>query len=166
MRILSVLLLLVFSASAVANSTGAWYDPEQDGHGISLFDIPAGQVFWWFTYHPEFGQTWLMSSVETGTDFVVYRPLASDFPTAADFRVGEPLGTVQLLDLADGTKLMRWDLLVEAQTCESLYGPVPPGPRDPRCLDEDRNFIPDRVLQEGFDEVGEASLIRLTPAIQ
>lgn len=163
---LIMILAWALAGSAVANSTGAWFDPEQEGHGVSLFDMgERGKVFWWYTYHPVFGQTWLMSSVETGDEFVMYRPLSSQFPTAEDADIGEPIGTVALTPQKDGF-LMEWDLLVEPQTCRSLYGPLPPGPIDPRCLDEDRRYVADRVLREGLDEQGTADLIRLTPAIQ
>lgn len=161
-----MILAWAFAGSAMANSTGAWFDPEQNGHGINLIDMgERGKVFWWYTYHPAFGQLWLLSTVETGNEFLVHRPTARRFPTDPRFSVGEPIGTVELTPQETGF-LMEWDLLVEPQTCLSLYGPVPPGPRDPRCLNELNQFVPDRILREGLDEQGQANLIRLTPAVQ
>lgn len=163
------LLALSLSIAASANDTGAWFDPEQDGHGISLFEFERDgemtRVFWWYAHHPTFGQTWLMSSVERGDVFVLYRPTAAAFPTSDDITVGTPIGTAELVKTADGTFVFVWDLLAEDVTCEDKYGPVPPGPRDPACLDEENRFVPDRVLVEGgFDYQGTARLRRLTPA--
>jgi len=34
--------------------TGAWYDPEQSGHGIFIEVLPGNQMLaWWFTFNPE-----------------------------------------------------------------------------------------------------------------
>jgi plastocyanin len=34
--------------------TGAWYDPEQSGHGILIEVLPGNQLLaWWFTFNPE-----------------------------------------------------------------------------------------------------------------
>lgn len=164
-KFLALMFAVVFAAPVLANSTGVWFDAEQDGHGISLFDIPAGKVFWWFTYHPEFGQTWLMSDVSDSGDFVVFRPLADQFPTAPNVSIGEPVGTVTLSPQDDGF-LMEWDLFVEPFTCRDRWGPVPPGPLDPRCRDSEGRFDGNIVLRAGIDEQGSANLIRLTPAVQ
>lgn len=158
------LLALSLSVVATANDSGVWFDPEQDGHGITLHQWEDNRLFYWYTHHPVFGQTWLMSSVEQGDEFVLYRPTASAFPTAEDVTVGTEIGVATLVKAEDGTFVFVWDLLAEDVTCEDKYGLVPPGPRDPACLDENRNFVPDRVLVEGgFDYKGTAALERLTP---
>jgi hypothetical protein len=34
--------------------TGAWYDPEQSGHGIFIEVLPGNQMLaWWFTFNPD-----------------------------------------------------------------------------------------------------------------
>lgn len=153
---------LMFTVNSVANDTGAWFDPEQDGHGITLVETPNGDVFWWYAYDAELGQVWFISSVEQGEDFVVYRPRARTFPTAEDFEVGEAVGTVRLDRRVNGTIRMTWDLL-EAKTCTEIYGPTPPGPLDPRCRDENGGFDSDALIVTGVDSEGQADLIRLTP---
>ena len=37
-----------------AGFTGAWYDPEQAGHGIFIEVLPGNQMLaWWFTFNPD-----------------------------------------------------------------------------------------------------------------
>jgi plastocyanin len=39
--------------------TGAWYDPNQSGHGIFLEVLPNHQILaWWFTFAPDGTQAW------------------------------------------------------------------------------------------------------------
>ena len=42
-----------------AGFTGAWYDPNQSGHGIFLEVLPNNQILaWWFTFAPDGTQAW------------------------------------------------------------------------------------------------------------
>lgn len=162
-RVLAGLFLVLFSFNTFANDTGAWHDPTQDGHGISLHEFDGNRLFWWFANHSTFGQTWLMSSVETSENFVLYRPTSNAFPVGASVDVGDPVGTATMVKLNSGELLFQWDILVEGQTCADLYGMVPAGPLDPRCRDEEDRFTPSRVLVEEFNEEGSARFQRLTP---
>jgi hypothetical protein len=37
-----------------AGFTGAWYDPNQSGHGIFIEVLPGSQMLaWWFTFNPD-----------------------------------------------------------------------------------------------------------------
>ena len=39
--------------------TGAWYDPQQSGHGIFVEVLPDNQILaWWFTFTPDGQQAW------------------------------------------------------------------------------------------------------------
>ncbi|HKE49188.1 MAG TPA: plastocyanin/azurin family copper-binding protein [Rhodanobacteraceae bacterium] len=39
--------------------TGAWYDPQQSGHGIFIEVLPNNQILaWWFTFTPDGQQAW------------------------------------------------------------------------------------------------------------
>lgn len=39
--------------------TGAWYDPQQAGHGLFLEVLPDGRLLaWWFTFAPDGTQSW------------------------------------------------------------------------------------------------------------
>ena len=39
--------------------TGAWYDPNQSGHGIFIEVLPNSQILaWWFTFAPDGTQAW------------------------------------------------------------------------------------------------------------
>lgn len=164
------LIALLFSFNVVANDTGAWFDPAQDGHGISLYEWNEGRVFWWFTFDEDGERNFFFSSVEEGEDFLLYAPTVEnpDFPTGAELVAGEPIGTATLVELEAGGFLFTWDLLVEEVTCGDKYGPVPFGPWDPACvyIDEngERRFDGDRVLVEDYDEQGSARFVRLTPA--
>jgi len=41
------------------NYTGAWYDPNQSGHGLFLDQLADGRlVAWWFTFDPAGAQAW------------------------------------------------------------------------------------------------------------
>lgn len=169
MKFLTLIFATLFSVGVFANDTGAWYDPEQDGHGISMYEFlhdgESVRVFWWFAHERDDSQVWFMSSVESGNDFVLYLPLAKKptFPTGTEVPAGEPVGTVTLGEMATGEMLFTWDILVEDVTCLDLYGPTPPGPLDPRCKDENGSFSGSVVLQEGFDEQGSSRFVRLTP---
>ena len=160
------LLLCLVSFGAIANDTGAWFDPAQDGHGITLYEWDEGRVFWWFTFNEDGKRNFLVSSVETGEEFLLYAPTVTspDFPTGAEVVAGEPIGTATLVALEAGGFLFTWDILVEEVTCADKYGPVPPGPLDPACRAEDGRFAGSRVLVEGYDEQGTARFVRLTPA--
>ena len=162
MRTLLALLFLSFATTSAANNTNVWFDPEQDGHGVTLFEWDENRVFYWYAHHPAFGQLWFLSSVESGDDFVLFRPTAPAFPTSDQISLGLPVGTATLVETEEGLSF-SWNLFVEEVTCGSLYGPVPPGPLDPRCQDESLRFVPTRVLQPGIDEIGAASFIRLVP---
>lgn len=170
--ILTFISAMLASVSIFANDnvsdTGAWYDPAQNGHGISLFEFQVEnetkQAFWWFGQDDNGDQIWLLSSTESNGDFVLYLPEMSQrgFPTAGKLEAPE-VGTATLADIEDGKKLFVWDILVPEITCSDEYGFVPVGPFDPRCTDADGDFVADRVLQEGIDEQGSARFIRLTP---
>ena len=163
MKSLILALSLALSAPlALADDTSAYFDPTQDGHGITLYEFDGQRIFWWFANHPVFGQTWLMSSVEEGSDFMLYRPTASEFPTSANIDAGDPVGTATLTETEEGFRFI-WDILVEGQTCADKYGLLPPGPLDPACRGKDGHFTPNRQLTEDFDEQGSARFIRLTP---
>lgn len=169
MKFFAVLLITLFtSTSVIANDSGAWYDPEQDGHGISLFEWNDGVVFWWFTHNNE-NQLWLMSSVEEPAldmTFDLYAPSASTFPTAEDVDVGEPVGVASLSNNLDGTWDFSWEIVSPVITCSDVYGFVPPGPLDPLCRGEEGKYNPDGVIDEGLgleDEKGSATFKRLTP---
>ena len=170
------LLAGMFSLAAVANDSGAWYDPTQNGHGISMHEFmrdgESVRVFWWFAQDDNGEQVWFISSVEAGDEFVLYFSDMSldQFPTGGDQEVSE-VGVATLADLESGEKLFVWDVLSENLTCADLYGPVPPGPLDPRCraYDEDGEnyrFGGSIVLEEGLemDEQGTSRFVRLTPA--
>jgi hypothetical protein len=171
MKFILALILSIFSVNVLSNDTGAWYDPEQDGHGISLYEFTSNsgeavRVFWWFAHEEDDSQVWLMSSVESGNDFLLYLPLAKNptFPTGLEVPAGEPVGTATLHNVENSEdKVFTWDILVEDVTCEDLYGPTPPGPLDPRCKNEDGRFSGSEVIQEGLDSTGSSNFIRLTP---
>ena len=39
--------------------TGAWYDPQQSGHGLFIEVLPSNQILaWWFTFTPDGQQAW------------------------------------------------------------------------------------------------------------
>lgn len=39
--------------------TGAWFDPEQNGHGLFIEVLPGGRLLvWWFTFDDEGNQMW------------------------------------------------------------------------------------------------------------
>lgn len=168
--LLALIISLGLVTASMANDTGVWYDPVQDGHGITLFEFSRGgeqaRVFWWFTFTAEGEREFFMSSVEIGESFLLYSPTVKnpEFPTGTEVVPGDPVGTADLVALASGGFLFAWDVLVEEVTCEDKYGAVPPGPRDPACLDSDKNFVPGRILVEGFFEQGSARFQRLTPA--
>ena len=163
MKYLMVLIFVLLAPIVYANNTGAWFDPDQDGHGITLYQWEDNQVFWWFA-HTDDNQLWLMSSVEQTEDFILYIPTASNalFPTG-NVTVGEPVGTATLVEAADGRLIFTWDILVEEVTCGSKYGLVPPGPLDPQCVGSENQFVPNKVLVEGYDFTGSSRFIRLTP---
>lgn len=164
---LLVTLSLAFSP-ALANDTGAWFDPEQNGHGISLYQWADGVVFWWFTYDDDGNQLWLQSSVEEPSfdmTFDLFAPSASSFPTSDDAEVGEPVGVATFKDNFDDTREFNWVINSPNLTCKDLYGPVPPGPLDPRCRRADGTFDGNKVLDEGLglEAEGSATFQRLTP---
>lgn len=176
MKIFLASLFLFSSVIANANDTGAWFDPTQNGHGITLYEFTLDgesvRLFWWFAQNDNGDQVWFVSSVESGDEFVLYFSDMSldQFPTGGEQEVSE-VGTATLADLESGEKLFVWDILSESLTCADLYGPVPPGPIDPRCrvYDEDGEnyrFGGSIVLEEGLemDEQGTARFVRLTPA--
>lgn len=166
MKYLMILISVFIAQSNYANDTGAWFDPAQDGHGISLYDWNEGRVFWWFTFNEDGERHFLHSSVETGEEFLLYAPTVTspDFPTGTEVDAGEPIGTANLVALEAGGFLFTWDILVEEVTCKDKYGPVPPGPTDPLCRREDGSFDGSIILEEGYDEQGSARFIRLTPS--
>ncbi len=44
---------------ALQNYTGAWFDPQQAGHGLFLDQLADGRlVAWWFTFDPSGNQAW------------------------------------------------------------------------------------------------------------
>lgn len=175
MKTFMLLLFSLFAVNAVANNSGMWFDPDQSGHGISLFEwnsanheMPDGVVFWWYTYDNDGNQLWLMSSLEESAldmTFDLYAPTASAFPTADDVDVGEVVGVATLSDNLDGTLEFSWEIVSPVTTCADVYGFVPPGPLDPRCRNENDGFSPGTVLDEGLglEEEGAATFQRLTP---
>ena len=178
-NLFALLLLTLFSTTVVANDTGAWFDPMQDGHGIGLFEFPVREsndrivekrVFWWYAHDEDGDQIWLLSSVEDSTtdEFLLYFPTVSfpDFPTGDEIVTGEPVGTAELISTRDGEFIFRWDLLAEDLFCEDVYGVVAFEPFDDRCLDAEGEYDGDILLVDGddLDEEGSSRFVRLTPA--
>jgi len=51
--------------------TGAWYDPNQNGHGIFIEVLPNNQILaWWFTFAPDGTQAWFgnVGAIDTTTN--------------------------------------------------------------------------------------------------
>ncbi len=56
-----------------AAQSGLWYDPEQDGHGLSIDVLPNGQIVAiWYTYDQSGNQIWLLGVGEyTGSTAIL-----------------------------------------------------------------------------------------------
>ena len=60
-RLRSIVLLVLASAATIASAvdigsgfTGAWYDPQQSGHGLFLEVLPQNRLLaFWFTFNPQ-----------------------------------------------------------------------------------------------------------------
>jgi hypothetical protein len=63
----ALFLLLLFSAQAWAIDvsrylSGSWYNPSQDGHGLSVEVLPDGRtVIYWYAYHPDGTPTFIIA---------------------------------------------------------------------------------------------------------
>jgi len=85
---------------ASQNFTGAWYDPNQNGHGIFLDQLTDGRlVAWWFTFDPTGAQAWFggVGNIQGNSAVVsVVRTLGTRF--APNFNPAEivntPIGTL------------------------------------------------------------------------
>jgi glucose/arabinose dehydrogenase len=83
----------------VGGLSGAWFDPEQSGHGIFLEVLEDDEIFAaWFTFRPEGGQAWIVAQgPHQGDRAVLPAGIAEGAQFIPDFRsedvVTEPWGT-------------------------------------------------------------------------
>ncbi len=68
---------------SLGNVTGAWYDPQQDGHGLIVQQLAGGYIFAaWFTFDPAGRQAWIVGDgfIEAGVvELTNLRPGGTSF---------------------------------------------------------------------------------------
>lgn len=129
----------LFAHALEPEHSGAWYDPDNSGHGITLHVWDGGAVYWWFSYE-QTGSTWLMSNVFTDGIHTLFWPQSHQFPVAHSVVMYEA-GTAVLSETPTGLNL-KYSVLLG---CGVEFSPVPPW------------------CDKFADSQGSIDLIRLTP---
>lgn len=101
--------------------SGAWFDIDDPGHGISVHAWDSGAAFWWFAHGPR-GGIWFMGQESGAGQFILYWPQSYQFPVAPGGYQMIDAGTATLT--SDGDNLvLEWDIFAD---CGLTASPVPP----------------------------------------
>jgi cold shock CspA family protein len=107
-------MISVASAQEPTDLTGSWFDPENSGYGFVIDDAPDAFVLYWYDYETGFGsirrdaQAWFVGSAESRDGLIeLYRPSGSW--NASEYDRGDPVGSVVVGELADGTLVLDYE---------------------------------------------------------
>lgn len=90
------LFLLALVAGSVFAAPGLWYEPDRDGHGISITQSEGGFAVIWYLYRDDGQPTFLIADPcpEFPCVSALYEPSARFM--GGDLELGEPVGDIEI----------------------------------------------------------------------